>query len=424
MSPFPADLKTARSDDKFTPPDSPRWKERVSVESITLTSDDNDALKLIGTTRFEPRSDIKNILITGGAGFIGGWVTRHLVVQYPEYNVVCFDMQNYVSSTANVSCLGDFPNFTFVKGDITWQSAVDRVLAEHDIDCIMHFAAHSHVQNSFHDPASFTLNNVVGTQVLLDSARRHGRVRRFIHVSTDEVYGDIADECADENKQFLPTNPYSASKAAAEMYVYAYYKSFGIPVVIVRSNNVFGPGQYPEKIIPRFFTLLSKGQPLTIQGSGLNKRRYLYGADAADGFDTILHKGVVGEAYNVESESGVTNIEVAVRMLGLFGYTPHADFSTRLSWIPDRPFNDHDYRVDGTKLRRLGWRQKVSFEDGLAATVDWYRRNLKVWWPDEGSLDKIAVQTPAVIINDTGDANPLGAIDARDGVDLRKAIAA
>lgn len=176
----------------------------------------------------------------------GGWVTRHLVVQYPEYNIVCFDIQDYASSPANIDCLRSFPNFTFVKGDITWQQAVDGVLAEHNIDCIMHFAASSHVQNSFHNPGSFTLNNVIGTQVLLDCARRHGRIKRFIHVSTDEVYGDIADECVNETKQFLPTNPYSASKAAAEMYVYAYYKSFGIPAVIVRSNNVFGPCQYPE----------------------------------------------------------------------------------------------------------------------------------------------------------------------------------
>lgn len=146
----------------------------------------------------------------------------------------------------NIDCLKAYPNFAFIKGDITSPDAISRALSEHNIDCIMHFAACSHVQNSFNDQASFTLNNVIGTQNLLDCARRHRKIRRFIHVSTDEVYGETPDEWVNETKQFLPTNPYSASKAAAEMYVYSYYKSFNIPVVIVRSNNVFGPCQYPE----------------------------------------------------------------------------------------------------------------------------------------------------------------------------------
>ncbi|EFX05924.1 putative rhamnose biosynthesis enzyme 2 [Grosmannia clavigera kw1407] len=318
---------------ELTPPDSPGQKARLSS---VLPSSYDSTLKLIGTTKFEPRSDIKNILITGGAGFIA--------------------------------------------------------LSDHNIDCILHFAACSHVQNSFNDQHSFTLNNVIGTHNLLECVRKRGRITRFIHVSTDEVYGETPDESVDESKQFLPTNPYSASKAAAEMYVYAYFKSFGIPVVIVRSNNVFGPCQYPEKIIPRFFALLSKDQPLTIQGSGLHRRRYLYGSDAADGFDTILHRGVDGEAYNIESGVGVTNLEVAIRMLQLFGYDSESDFATRLAWVADRPFNDHDYRVDGSKLANLGWKQNIPFEVGLTATVDWYRCNMNAWWMD-GSVDAISVKT-------------------------------
>ena len=288
------------------------------------------------------------------------------------------------------------------------QDALSNVFAGHDIDCVMHFAACSHVQNSFEDPSSFTYNNVVATQRLLDTVRQHGRLRRFVHVSTDEVYGDADDEFVDETQQFMPTNPYSASKAAAEMYVWAYAKSFSIPVLVVRSNNVYGPCQYPEskintllfayavfsviihsnrvsppaEIIPRFYTLLSNQQPLTIQGSGLNMRRYLYGADAADGFDTLLHKGVMGEAYNLNSSFALTNLEVAVRMLELFGYSPQKDFRHRLAWIADRPFNDHDYRVNGSKLELLGWRQRVRFGEGLSATVRWYRKNMHTWWPD------------------------------------------
>ncbi|KAI0116093.1 NAD(P)-binding protein [Hypoxylon sp. NC0597] len=313
--------------------------------------------------------DIRNILITGGAGFIGGWVTRHLAVQYPEYNIICFDKLDEVSSLAN--------------GDLTNPKAISRVLSDHNIDCVMHFAANSHVQNSFNDPSSFTLNNVIGTQNLLDCMRHYGGINRFVHVSTDEVYGEINDELANESKQFLPTNPYSASKAAAEMYVHAYSKSFNIPTVIVRSNNVYGPCQYPEKIIPRFFKLLAEEKPLTIQGSGLHQRRYLYGADAADGFDTILHKGVVGEAYNIGSAFVVTNLEVAMRMLEFFECDTQTDIQRYLVWTPDRPFNDHDYGVDGSKLEGLGWQQRTHFNDGLKATVDWYRKNLHMWWPNE-----------------------------------------
>lgn len=312
-------------------------------------------------------------------------MTRHLTVRYPEYKIVCFDKLDKAASLSNIRCLEAFPNFHFVLGDLTDQAAISRLLVEYNIDCVMHFAACSHVQNSFEDPSSFTLNNVVATQRLLDAVRHYGspgRVRRFIHVSTDEVYGDAVDEAVDETKQFLPTNPYSASKAAAEMYVNAYAKSFGIPALVVRSNNVYGPCQYPEKIIPRFFTLLSEQKPLTIQGSGLNVRRYLYGADAADGFDTLLHKGVVGEPYNLNSAFAVSNLEVAVRMLELFNYSPQNDFRHRLAWIADRPFNDHDYRVNGSKLEALGWHQRVSFAEGLRATVDWYSKNMHSWWPD------------------------------------------
>ncbi|KAL2830151.1 dTDP-D-glucose 4,6-dehydratase-like protein [Aspergillus pseudoustus] len=352
-----------------------------------MPSEKNGALastNLIGTTRFEPRADIKNILITGGMGFIGGWVTRHLTMHYPEYTIICIDKMSLVSSPANIHCLATYPNFHFVEGDLIDQATVSQVLSEYNIDCVLHFAACSHVQNSFVDPAAFTLNNVVATQQLLDAIRLHegaSPVRRFIHISTDEVYGETVDGFVDETTQFIPTNPYAASKAAAEMYVWAYAKSFGIPALVVRSNNVFGPGQYPEKLIPRFCTLLGMQQSLTIQGSGLHVRRYLYAEDATDALDTLLHKGTVGEAYNLSASSGVTNLEVAVRMLQLHGYTP-ADFKNHLVWIPDRPFNDHDYRIDGSKLEALGWRQRTSFPEGLAMTMDWYRKNTQVWWPD------------------------------------------
>lgn len=384
--------------------DSPDLADLVSKPANNTTKDSasESTLRLIGSTRFEPRTDIKNILITGGAGFVGGWVTRHLTLQYPEYNITCFDKLDQVSSLANIQPLIGLSNFRFEHGNLLDAGAVARVLRERDIDCVLHFAACSHVQNSFEDPSSFTLNNVVATQRLLDAVRDlgPGRIRRFLHVSTDEVYGDAVGDFVNEHTQFMPTNPYAASKAAAEMYVWAYAQSFDIPVIVVRANNFYGPGQYPEKIIPRFFTLLVKNQPLTIQGSGLNVRRYLYGADAADGFDTVLHRGILGQAYNISSADDVTNLEVAVSMLELCGFAPQRDFARCLVWIADRPFNDHDYRIDGSKLAGLGWRQRVSFAQGLRETVEWYRQNLQSWWPHV--LDEVSAESTATVPTPVG----------------------
>ena len=187
----------------------------------------------------------------------GSWVTRHLTVRYPEYKIICFDKLDEVSSLANIRCLDAFSNFHFVHADLTDQGAVSKALAKYNVDCVIHFAACSHVEKSFDDPASFTLNNVIATQRLLDAARHHGRIRRFIHVSTDEVYGDAVDDFVDENQQFRPTNPYSASKGAAEMYVWAYAKSFCIPALVVRSNNVYGPCQYPESKLCTVFPTIA-----------------------------------------------------------------------------------------------------------------------------------------------------------------------
>lgn len=291
----------------------------------------------------------------------------------------------------------------------------------------MHFAASSHVQNSFSDGATFTINNVVGTQTLLEAMRDHGKIARFIHVSTDEVYGETNGDFVDETKQFLPTNPYSASKAAAEMYVHAYSKSFNIPTIIVRSNNVYGPCQFPEskckhiiiasvaaidihaEIIPTFFNLLSEQKPIKIQGSGLHSRRYLYGGDAADGFDTVLHKGVIGDAYNVGSSYELTNMEVAIRMLEHFGLDPATQFKDKLQWGPDRPFNDADYRVDGTKLRSLGWSQATPFDNGLNNTVKWYRRHLHDWWdsvkPEQKKEIRAAAANQGVVVEPITDGS-------------------
>jgi dTDP-glucose 4,6-dehydratase len=327
---------------------------------------------------------------------------RHLTLTYPEaYNIISFDKIDYCASLNNTKCLDTSPNFSFVFGDINDQAAVLRCIRQYNIDTIMHFAAMSHVDLSFGNSFAFTETNVVGTHKLLEAAVKCN-IKKFIHVSTDEVNGEHDGDDLKEDSLLKPTNPYAASKAAAEMYVEAYQKSYKLPCIIVRSNNVYGPHQYPEskldlwclralltspEIIPKFSCLLDRGRTLMLHGSGKNCRRYLFGADAADAFDTILHKGVVGEIYNVDSCDEATNIEIAHRMLKEFGI-PESDIPKWIMHTQDRPFNDHRYAVNADKLRGLGWRQKVRLEQGLPLTVDWYRRFGRGWWKGvEGLFD-------------------------------------
>ncbi|CAI4219543.1 unnamed protein product [Parascedosporium putredinis] len=341
---------------------------------------------LKGNTQFEPLPDVKNIMITGGAGFIACWLVRHLTLTYPNaYNIVSFDKLDYCSSLNNTRALNDKHNFTFYHGDITNPSEVVSCMERHNIDTVFHFAAQSHVDLSFGNSYSFTYTNVYGTHVMLESAKKCA-IKRFIHVSTDEVYGEVMDDADDllESSILAPTNPYAASKAAAEMMVHSYQKSFKLPVIIVRSNNVYGPHQFPEKIIPKFTCLLNRGKPLVLHGDGSPTRRYLFAGDAADAFDTILHKGELGHIYNVGSYDEIANIDICGKLLTELKI-PHDNEDEFRKWVKythDRPFNDHRYAVDGTKLRNLGWEQKTSFAEGLAITVDWYKRFGEKWWGD------------------------------------------
>ncbi|KAK6950286.1 hypothetical protein Daesc_008612 [Daldinia eschscholtzii] len=310
---------------------------------------------LTGSTKFDTLPDVKNIMITGGAGFI------------------------------------------FYHGDITNPSEVLGCMERFNIDTIFHFAAQSHVDLSFGNSYGFTHTNVYGTHVMLESAKKVG-VKRFIHISTDEVYGEVKDDDDDlmEASILSPTNPYAASKAAAEMLVHSYMKSFKLPVIIVRSNNVYGPHQFPEKIIPKFICLLNRQRPTVLHGDGSPTRRYLYAGDAADAFDTILHKGTLGQVYNVGSHDEISNIELCRMVLKEMGI-PHEsqeDFNKWVKYTHDRPFNDHRYAIDATKLRRLGWDQKTTFADGLKITVDWYKRFGEEWW---GDISKVLSPFPIVV---------------------------
>ncbi|KAI9167396.1 rhamnose biosynthetic enzyme-like protein [Paramyrothecium foliicola] len=361
-----------------------------------------DAPVLIGTTKFEPSPNVKNIMITGGAGFIACWVARHLTLTYSEsYNVVSFDKLDYCSSQNNTRILNDKPNFSFYQGDITRPADVLDCMEKHEIDTVLHFAAQSHVDLSFGNSYGFTHTNVYGTHVLLESAKKVG-VKRFIHISTDEVYGEVKegeDELL-ESSILAPTNPYAASKAAAEMLVQSYKKSFKLPVIIVRSNNVYGPHQYPEKIIPKFACLLKRGRPVVLHGDGRPLRRYLFAGDAADAFDTILHRGQPGHIYNVGSYEEVSNLELCTMLLDVMGI-PHETPEEKRRWIKythDRPYNDRRYAVDGTKLRNLGWETKTNLKEGLKLTVDWYRRFGESWWGDISH-----VLTPFPVLGDDGE---------------------
>ena len=255
----------------------------------------------------------------------------------------------------------------------------------------MHFAAQTHVDNSFGNSIAFTQSNILGTHVLLEASKNEG-VRLFIHVSTDEVYGEGSSGAASHEGSILePTNPYAATKAGAEYLVKAYHRSFGMPIIITRGNNVYGPHQYPEKIIPKFVNQLMRDLPLTLHGSGSNTRNYLFVEDVARAFDTILHRGTIGEIYNIGGDNELSNIDVAGRLLKIMGKvdaegSAAAAETKYIRRVPDRPFNDLRYPLNCAKLLELGWKEEVEFDAGLVLTVEWYKKYSGNWADVESAL--------------------------------------
>ncbi|XP_021274443.1 trifunctional UDP-glucose 4,6-dehydratase/UDP-4-keto-6-deoxy-D-glucose 3,5-epimerase/UDP-4-keto-L-rhamnose-reductase RHM1-like [Herrania umbratica] len=327
-------------------------------------------------TRYTP----KNILITGAAGFIASHVCNRLICNYPDYKIVVLDKLDYCSSLKNLNPSRLSPNFKFIKGDIASADLVHFILLTESIDTIMHFAAQTHVDNSFGNSFEFTKNNIYGTHVLLEACKVTGQVKRFIHVSTDEVYGETDEDAVvgnHEASQLLPTNPYSATKAGAEMLVMAYGCSYGLPVITTRGNNVYGTNQFPEKLIPKFILLAMNGKPLPIHGDGSNVRSYLYCEDVAEAFEVILHKGEVGHVYNIGTKKERRVIDVARDICRLFSLDPDA----QIKFVDNRPFNDQRYFLDDQKLKSLGWYEKTTWEEGLKKTMEWYVRNPD-WWGD------------------------------------------
>jgi UDP-glucose 4,6-dehydratase len=346
------------------------WGERRAEEAMGSAAEG-------GAASYEPR----NILITGAAGFIASHVANRLIRNYPHYKIVVLDKLDYCSNLKNLFPSKASANFKFVKGDIASADLVHFLLITEAIDTIMHFAAQTHVDNSFGNSFEFTKNNIYGTHVLLEACKvTNNQIKRFIHVSTDEVYGETEAEAIvgnHEASQLLPTNPYSATKAGAEMLVMAYNRSYNLPCITTRGNNVYGPNQFPEKLIPKFILLALQNKPLPIHGDGSNVRSYLYCEDVAEAFECILHKGVVGQVYNIGTKKERRVIDVAKDICNLF----NLDYKKSIKMVDNRPFNDQRYFLDDKKLITLGWQERTSWVDGLQKTKDWYIANPS-WWGD------------------------------------------
>ena len=316
---------------------------------------------------------MKNILVTGGAGFIGSAFVRHMVGSYPDYNIICFDKLTYAGNVDNLLPISDEENYRFERGDVADRTDVSRALSEYRIDAVVNFAAETHVDRSILAPDAFIHTDVVGVYILLDEGRKHG-IERFCQVSTDEVYGDIEDGLSLENDRFLPNSPYAASKASGELMARAYHVTYGMDTVITRGSNTYGPYQYPEKLVPFFTTEAMDNRPLPLYGDGKQIRDWLHVDDHARGVDRVLHDGLAGEAYNLAGENQRFNIDVTARILDLLG-KPEA----LIRHVPDREGHDRRYAMSAAKARGLGWRRQFDFETGLEATVRWYQHN-EWWW--------------------------------------------
>lgn len=311
------------------------------------------------------------LLVTGGSGFIGTNFVRDQLARHPERSVVNLDALTYAGNPANLADLASDPRYVFVRGDIRDAALVSDLMGE--VDAVVHFAAESHVDRSITDPGAFVSTNVQGTFTLLEAARRAG-VDRFLHVSTDEVYGSIAEGAFREMDPLRPSSPYSASKAGSDLLALAYHTTHGLPVVVTRCSNNYGPYQFPEKLIPLFVTNLLEGRKVPVYGSGTNVREWIYVLDHCRAIEFVLDRGNPGEVYNIGSGVEKTNLEITDALLRLLGRDESA-----VEHVDDRKGHDFRYAIDCSKLRALGWTPAFGFEEALAETVDWYRAN-EAWW--------------------------------------------
>ncbi|MFA5871288.1 MAG: dTDP-glucose 4,6-dehydratase [Parcubacteria group bacterium] len=315
-----------------------------------------------------------SLLVTGGAGFIGSNFIRHILKKYPDYKIVNLDLLTYAGNLENLKEVENNPNYKFVKGDIAGKELVDRLVREADV--VVNFAAESHVDRSILDSASFIHTNVLGTHNLLEAAKSNG-LKRFHHISTDEVYGHLGpnDPLFNENTAYAPRSPYSASKAASDHLVMAYFHTHGLPVTISNCSNNYGPFQFPEKLHGLFITNLLEDKKVPIYGDGMQIRDWLYVDDHCRAIDLIIHNGKIGETYCVGGDCQIANLDVAKKILELMGLSDDL-----IEFVKDRPGHDRRYAIDFSKVKsELGWEPLESFESGMQKTVEWYKNNQE-WW--------------------------------------------
>lgn len=327
---------------------------------------------------------MKNILITGGAGFIGSHVVRLFVNKYPEYRIINLDKLTYAGNLANLRDIENAPNYTFVKGDITDRQFIHQLINEYKFDGVIHLAAESHVDRSISNPMDFIMTNIVGTVNLLNAALEIWKSdcsgKRFYHISTDEVYGSLGEEGKFvESTPYDPRSPYSASKASSDHLVRAYYHTFKLPVIVSNCSNNYGPFQFPEKLIPLFIHNIRNKKPLPVYGKGENIRDWLYVEDHAKAIDLLFHKGQTGETYNIGGNNEWKNIDLIKKLCEIMdnrlNRTP-GESAELITFVKDRAGHDLRYAIDASKIREeLGWEPTVKFTEGFEATVDWYLQN-------------------------------------------------
>ncbi len=317
---------------------------------------------------------MKTILVTGGMGFIGSNFIRYMLKKYTEYKIINLDLLTYAGNMENLIDIQDNSNYNFIKGDIVDNRLVDEIVAQ-GVNYIINFAAESHVDRSIQDPGIFIKTNIMGTQVLLDAAKKYG-VDKYIQVSTDEVYGSLgATGYFTEATPIAPNSPYSASKASADLLVRAYHETFKLPVNITRCSNNYGAYQFPEKLIPLMIANAYEDKKLPIYGDGLNIRDWLHVEDHCNAIDLVLHKGEIGEVYNIGGNNEKKNIEIVKLILEITNKPEEL-----IRYVKDRPGHDRRYAIDSSKIQQeLGWKLKYTFEEGLQETIDWYLDN-KDWW--------------------------------------------
>lgn len=320
---------------------------------------------------------MKNLLITGGCGFIGSNYINYIFNKYNDFNIINIDAMYYCASENNINKdVINSDRYKLIKGNLCSYDLVYHIVNDYKIDYIIHFAAQSHVQNSFEDALQYTKDNIVGTHNLLEVVRKYGKIIKFIHVSTDEVYGESMIE-KNENKKteesiLCPTNPYAATKASAELIAQSYYYSFNIPIIITRGNNVYGPNQYPEKIIPKFIKLLKENNKVTIQGDGSNVRAFIHVDDVVKAFDIILDKGIIGEIYNIGSDDNEEYTVKNVAEILIKKIKNNENYEEYIEYITDRPFNDKRYYISNEKIKNLGWNINENFDEGIDRLINSY----------------------------------------------------